>query len=103
LGGAIFNDSGSVTVHNSTFYNNSVTRGISAGELGSGGPGGDAGGAIFSRNSSTTIVNSTFSANQKHRLRRRGSSLFRHFSGLDPPGYDSSLTMERTSVLLPEI
>ncbi len=61
LGGAIFNDHGTVTVRNSTFTNNAVTRGI-------GGPGahngGDGGGAIFSHDGDVTIVNSTFSRNQ---------------------------------------
>jgi uncharacterized repeat protein (TIGR01451 family) len=58
LGGAIFSDSGSVTIHNSTFYNNSVTRGVG------GNNGGDAGGAVFSRDGTTAIVDSTFSGNQ---------------------------------------
>jgi len=69
LGGAIFNDSGTVTVQNSTFYSNSVTRG----QGGSGGcptcnggadNGGDSGGAIFSRNGSLTVQNATISDNQ---------------------------------------
>src|SRR6266403_3022591 len=59
LGGAIFNDSGRLTIHNSTFYNNSVTRGIGAHN------GGDAGGAIFSYSGvTTTIVDCTISGNQ---------------------------------------
>jgi uncharacterized repeat protein (TIGR01451 family) len=62
LGGAIFNDSGRLTIHNSTFYNNSVARGLAGG--GSAGNGGDAGGAVFSRNGSTIIVDCTFSGNQ---------------------------------------
>ena len=58
LGGAIFNDGGSITVHNSTFTNNSVTRGVGANN------GGDAGGAIFSHNGSLTLVNVTIAKNE---------------------------------------
>jgi uncharacterized repeat protein (TIGR02543 family) len=60
LGGAIFNDSGSVSVSNSTFYNNSVDRGQGAGADN----GGDSGGAIFSLNGSLTVNDSTISNNQ---------------------------------------
>ena len=62
LGGAIFNDSGSVTVKNSTFANNVAVRGVSGG--GSATNGIDAGGAIFSRNGILEVINSTVSANQ---------------------------------------
>jgi hypothetical protein len=62
LGGAIFNDSGTVVVRNSTFFNNFVDRGIK------GGPGADngadAGGGIFSRNGSLTVLGSTISGNR---------------------------------------
>ena len=58
LGGAIFNDGGSITVHNSTFTNNSVTRGVGANN------GGDAGGAIFSHDGSLTLVNVTIAKNE---------------------------------------
>src|SRR5438105_2556922 len=70
LGGAVFNDSGSVTVNNSTFYNNSATQGLastvacnpSCGSPASNGDG--VGGAIFSRNGSVTLVDVTISGNQ---------------------------------------
>ena len=58
LGGAIFNDSGHLTIHNSTFFNNSVSHGVGANN------GGDAGGAVFSHDGTTAIVDSTFSNNQ---------------------------------------
>jgi uncharacterized repeat protein (TIGR01451 family) len=58
LGGAIFNDSGHLTIHNSTFFNNSVAHGGPAGD------GGDAGGAVFSHDGTMTIVDCTFSNNQ---------------------------------------
>src|SRR5437667_28642 len=58
LGGAIFNDSGRLTIHNSTFYNNSVARGVGANN------GGDAGGAIFSYYGPTDIEDCTISGNQ---------------------------------------
>jgi Divergent InlB B-repeat domain len=57
LGGAIFNDSGSLTIHNSTFTNNYVTRGVGASN------GGDAGAAIFSHNGSLRLVDLTVSGN----------------------------------------
>jgi len=63
LGGAIFNDSGNVTVQNSTFYNNFLDHGH-AGNDGYAGDGSDAGGAIFSRNGSLTIQDATISNNQ---------------------------------------
>jgi uncharacterized repeat protein (TIGR01451 family) len=59
LGGAIFNDNGTVTVQNTTFYNNAVLRGLGGG--GSAGNGGDSGAAIFSRNGSLIVQNSTIS------------------------------------------
>jgi hypothetical protein len=58
LGGAIFNDSGTVTIHNSTFTNNYASRGTGVHN------GGDAGAAIFSHNGSLTVVNATVSGNQ---------------------------------------
>ncbi len=58
LGGAIFNDGGSITVHNSTFTNNSVARGTGANN------GGDAGGAIFSHNGSLALVDVTIAKNE---------------------------------------
>jgi hypothetical protein len=61
FGGAIFNDSGSVTVENSTFTGNSVSRGQSGG--GSADNGADGGGAIFSRNGILEVVDSTISGN----------------------------------------
>jgi hypothetical protein len=60
LGGAIFNDSGTITVENSTFFNNFVAHGASDSPY----PCGDSGGAIFSRNGSLTVLNSTISGNQ---------------------------------------
>jgi uncharacterized repeat protein (TIGR01451 family) len=57
LGGAIFNDSGTVTIQNSTFYNNSVTHGT--GGFGAA----DAGAAIFSRNGVLTVNDATIYGN----------------------------------------
>jgi hypothetical protein len=62
LGGAIFNDNGTVRVRNSTFFNNYVTRGVSGGAPADNGA--DAGGAIFSLDNVLEITNSTFSSNQ---------------------------------------
>src|SRR5262245_8079007 len=64
VGGAIFNDSGTVAIRNSTFTNNGVFRG----DAGSSGTdkannGADAGGAIFSLNGSLTLQNATVSGN----------------------------------------
>lgn len=65
LGGTIFNDGGIVTVSNSTFSGNSVTRGNGggAGSPGAADNGTDAGGAIFSLNGQLTVNDSTFSGN----------------------------------------
>jgi hypothetical protein len=65
LGGAIFNDSGSVDVRNSTFFGNTVTRGDGGGTGSSGAAdrGADAGGAIFSVNGHLTVVDVTISGN----------------------------------------
>jgi uncharacterized repeat protein (TIGR01451 family) len=62
LGGAIFNDSGTIVVLNSTFYNNFVSHGVPIN--GTASPAGDSGGAIFSRNGSLTVQNATISGNQ---------------------------------------
>jgi hypothetical protein len=62
LGGAIFNRNGDVTVHNSTFFNNSVARGEGGG--GSAANGADAGGAIFSLDNRLEVNDSTFSGSQ---------------------------------------
>jgi hypothetical protein len=65
LGGAIFNDSGSVEIRNSTFYRNTVTRGVGGGfgAAGAADRGADAGGAIFSVNGDLTVVDVTISGN----------------------------------------
>jgi hypothetical protein len=62
LGGAIFNRTGRVSVTNSTFFNNFVTRGEGGG--GSADKGADAGGAIFSMGRSLDVNDSTFSGNE---------------------------------------
>jgi hypothetical protein len=62
LGGAIFNDSGSVLIENCTFFNNDVDRGEAGGPDADNGA--DAGGAIFSRNGSLTVVDCTISGNR---------------------------------------
>src|SRR6266487_4411004 len=59
LGGAVFNDNGTVDIRNGTFTGNGANGGYSsASEDGSGG-----GGAIFSVNGRLTILNSTISGN----------------------------------------
>ncbi|HEX6804603.1 MAG TPA: DUF11 domain-containing protein [Terriglobales bacterium] len=62
LGGAIFNDSGTVTVQNSTFNQNSVAPGQGPANNG----GSDGGAAIFSRNGSLTVQNVTISGNRSN-------------------------------------
>src|SRR5262249_31865357 len=57
LGGAIFNDGGTVTVTNSTLAGN-LAQGGSGASNGAG-----LGGAVFSRNGTLTVVNSTLSSN----------------------------------------
>lgn len=66
LGGAVFNDSGNVTIRNSTFFNNYVTRGQGGnyGNPGAADNGADAGGAIYSWHGSLDIRNSTITGNQ---------------------------------------
>jgi hypothetical protein len=60
LGGAIFNDSGTVEIRNSTFTLNAATGGLSARAQ----AGGGGGGAIFSRNGNLTVLNATISGNR---------------------------------------
>jgi List-Bact-rpt repeat protein/FIMAH domain-containing protein len=62
LGGAIFSDSGTVAVTNSTFYDNFVDRGEAGGSGADNGA--DAGGAIFARNGSIRIQNATIAGNR---------------------------------------
>jgi hypothetical protein len=68
LGGAIFSDTGTVTVRNSTFTNNVAVRGDGGVNCWSSciraASGGDAGGAIFSLDNTLEITDSTFSGNQ---------------------------------------
>ncbi|MGH9717777.1 MAG: choice-of-anchor Q domain-containing protein [Candidatus Acidiferrales bacterium] len=66
LGGAIFNDSGTILVQNSTFNGNTVVRGNggNAGHPGAADNGADAGAAIFSYNGSTTLQQVTISGNE---------------------------------------
>ena len=66
LGGAIFNDSGRVTISNSTFTGNFVSRG-NGGSFEDTTPapnGSDAGAAIFSLDGTLTVVHSTISGNE---------------------------------------
>jgi hypothetical protein len=66
LGGAIFNNAGTVLVRNSTFFNNFVTRGAAGNGPPDGGAdnGADAGAAIFSYAGSLEIMDATISGNQ---------------------------------------
>jgi hypothetical protein len=66
LGGAIFSDTGTVVVKNSTFTGNVVRRGLggAAGRSGAAADGRDGGAAIFSLNGSLTVLNATISGNQ---------------------------------------
>ena len=68
MGGAVFNDSGTVVIRNSTFLGNSATAGglLNASRYTNVPPsvyGLDAGGAIFSRNGSLSVENATISGN----------------------------------------
>jgi hypothetical protein len=66
LGGAIFNESGSVFIRNSTFTGNDVDRGeggVSFDGTDRANNGADAGAAIFSLNGSLVIENTTISGN----------------------------------------
>lgn len=78
LGGAIFNDSGSVTIHNSTFTANSVSAGLASAATANDGV--DAGAAIFSRNGSLSIVNATISGN-KSTVTTNGGGVVVHSDG----------------------
>jgi hypothetical protein len=62
LGGAIFGDQATITIRNSTFYNNYANRGHSGGTGANDGRG--AGGAIFLVAGSLFVNSSTFSNNQ---------------------------------------
>jgi CSLREA domain-containing protein len=66
FGGAIFSDGGIVTIENSTFSGNSVTRGLGAGANSArpAADGGDGGGAIFANGGGLFIHYSTISGNQ---------------------------------------
>ena len=65
LGGAIFNDRGTVVLRNSTFTGNTTRGGTGggAGQSGAAQSGKDAGAAIFSRNGQLIILNSTINGN----------------------------------------
>ncbi|HWB13080.1 MAG TPA: DUF4214 domain-containing protein [Pirellulales bacterium] len=61
MGGAVFNEAGTVTVTNCTFYGNSATGGASGGSGASAGQG--LGGAVFNHNGTLTVLSATFSGN----------------------------------------
>lgn len=61
MGGALFNEVGTVTVTNCTFYGNSATGGASGGSGAGAGQG--LGGAIFNHNGTLTVLNATFAGN----------------------------------------
>ena len=64
LGGAIFNDSGTVIIRNSTFTNNDVDRGLGGSrDTDKASNGADAGAAVFSLNGSLIVENTTISGN----------------------------------------
>jgi hypothetical protein len=66
LGGAIFNDSGTVTITNSTITGNSAvggTGGAGSSALAKGASGQGLGGGLFNRNGTVTILNCTVSGN----------------------------------------
>lgn len=67
LGGAVFNDNGTVTIVNSTFSGNAAQGGNGGNNGSTGGTAGDGGsgfgGGLFSLNNSVTITNSTFANN----------------------------------------
>ncbi len=62
LGGAIFNDGGTVSIVNSTFTANFVSRGVAGGKSAVNGQ--DAGGAIFSLHGSLRVLYSTINGNE---------------------------------------
>ncbi|HEX4074258.1 MAG TPA: choice-of-anchor Q domain-containing protein [Candidatus Acidoferrales bacterium] len=64
LGGAIFNDSGTMLIQNSTFNGNVVTRGNGGNDGTPADNGADAGAAIFSYNGTTTLQEVTISGNE---------------------------------------
>jgi hypothetical protein len=61
MGGALFNQAGTLTVTNCTFYGNSATGGASGGTGANAGQG--LGGAIFNHDGTLTVMSSTFSGN----------------------------------------
>lgn len=62
LGGAIFNDGGSLNLTNTTLTGNS-TQGGTSNSFGGGASGQAVGGAVFSRNGALTVLSSTISSN----------------------------------------
>lgn len=61
MGGAVFNDQGTVTIENSTFSGNVALGGNGGGGSGNGGSG--YGGALFNYNGTVTVINTTFASN----------------------------------------
>src|SRR5207247_1696769 len=59
LGGAIFNDGGTIDIRNSTFVSNEAITGTTGPIFGQA-----AGGAIFSHNGSLTLLNTTMDGNR---------------------------------------
>jgi len=93
LGGAIFNDLGTVIILNSTFTANFVVPGVAGGTGASSGQ--DAGGALFSVDGSLTVLNSTISGNESTGEAGEGGGIVFYSSTRDTSG---SLTIRNTII-----
>ena len=63
MGGAIFNEAGTVVITNSTVTGNTASGGVAGSIYARGTDGRGLGGGLFNRNGTVTVTNSTFSAN----------------------------------------
>ena len=98
MGGAIFNESGNITISNSTFIDNQAFGGL-AGP--GGGKGFGIGGAIANLNGNVTISSSTFSANSNNAAEQAGSLVNIAINGLTANVVSRNSIFE-TSISTPE-
>ncbi|MCY2950234.1 MAG: Ig-like domain-containing protein, partial [Planctomycetota bacterium] len=98
MGGAIFNESGNITISNSTFIDNLAFGGL-AGP--GGGKGFGIGGAIANLNGNVTISSSTFSANSNNAAEQAGSLVNIAINGLTANVVSRNSIFE-TSISTPE-
>ncbi len=95
MGGAIFNEAGTVVISNSTFYENKAYGGAAGGGAATAGQG--LGGGLFNHNGTVIVTNSTVSAN---RADQGGRGIFNLGDSLSATTASSTATASISNTIL---